>query len=133
MQKEKIVVPLQSNIAGWSSWQLVGLITRRSQVRVLFPLLRRSNDLLFLCYMFTVYVLYSKEYNKIYIGFTANLEQRLTSHNSLGTKGYTLKFRPWQIAYSETFDTKSPAMKREKELKSAKGREFIWKLIKENY
>ena len=25
------------NIAGWSSWQLVGLITRRSQVRVLPP------------------------------------------------------------------------------------------------
>ena len=48
LQKEKIIVPLQSNIAGWSSWQLVGLITRRSQVRVLFPLLRRSNDLLFL-------------------------------------------------------------------------------------
>ena len=23
--------------AGWSSWQLVGLITRRSQVQVLFP------------------------------------------------------------------------------------------------
>ena len=26
-----------NNIAGWSSWQLVGLITRRSQVRVLPP------------------------------------------------------------------------------------------------
>ena len=25
------------NVAGWSSWQLVGLITRRSQVRVLPP------------------------------------------------------------------------------------------------
>ena len=25
------------NIAGWSSWQLVGLITRRSQVQVLPP------------------------------------------------------------------------------------------------
>ena len=27
-------------IAGWSSWQLVGLITRRSEVRVLLPLLK---------------------------------------------------------------------------------------------
>jgi hypothetical protein len=25
------------SVAGWSSWQLVGLITRRSQVRVLSP------------------------------------------------------------------------------------------------
>ena len=29
-------------IAGWSSWQLVGLITQRSEVRVLLPLLRRD-------------------------------------------------------------------------------------------
>ena len=28
---------LNVDIAGWSSWQLVGLITRRSQVRVLPP------------------------------------------------------------------------------------------------
>ena len=26
-----------ANVAGWSSWQLVGLITRRSQVQVLSP------------------------------------------------------------------------------------------------
>jgi hypothetical protein len=31
---------LRSHSAGWSSWQLVGLITRRSQVRVLPPLLK---------------------------------------------------------------------------------------------
>ena len=29
-------------IAGWSSWQLVGLITQRSEVRVLPPLLKRT-------------------------------------------------------------------------------------------
>ena len=31
-----------SNIAEWSSWQLVGLITQRSEVRVLPPLLSRK-------------------------------------------------------------------------------------------
>ena len=30
----------RNEIAGWSSWQLVGLITQRSEVRVLPPLLR---------------------------------------------------------------------------------------------
>ena len=34
-----IIFALQ--IAGWSSWQLVGLITQRSEVRVLPPLLRK--------------------------------------------------------------------------------------------
>jgi len=33
------------------------------------------------------------------------------------------------LIYSETFDTKKEAMKREKELKSAKRREFIRNLI----
>ena len=32
-----IVSVRKKHIAGWSSWQLVGLITRRSQVQVLLP------------------------------------------------------------------------------------------------
>ena len=80
--------------------------------------------------MFTVYVLYSKDYNKIYIGFTSDLEQRLLSHNELGKKGWTIKFRPWQLIYKEEYQLKSDAMKREKELKTATGRNFIWSLIK---
>jgi putative endonuclease len=75
--------------------------------------------------MFWVYVLYSPSFNKIYIGYTSDLETRFKSHNELATKGWTIKFRPWILVYSESFKTKSEAMKREKELKSAKGREFI--------
>ena len=62
--------------------------------------------------MFTVYVLYSKSYDKIYIGFTSNLEQRLLSHNELGKKGWTIKFRPWQLIHIEVFQFKQDAMKR---------------------
>lgn len=80
--------------------------------------------------MFTVYVLYSKGYDKIYIGFTSNLEQRLLSHNDLGKKGWTIKFRPWQLVHTEVFELKSEAMKRERQLKTASGRNFIWSLIK---
>ena len=80
--------------------------------------------------MFTVYVLYSKSYDKIYIGFTSNLEQRLLSHNELGKKGWTIKFRPWQLIHTEVFQFKPDAMKREKQLKTATGRNFIWSFIK---
>ena len=79
--------------------------------------------------MFTVYVLYSEKYNKIYIGYTSNIENRMLSHNELSNKGYTKKFRPWILAYSEEFESKKEAMKREKELKSGKGRRFIWEKI----
>ena len=81
---------------------------------------------------FTVYVLFSPDFNKIYIGFTSNLEQRLISHNELGKKGWTIKFRPWTLIHTEAFETKADAMKREKQLKSAKGREFIWRDIIKN-
>ena len=80
---------------------------------------------------YTVYVLYSKKYNKIYIGYTSNLDNRLLSHNKLATKGWTVKFRPWELIYSEEFSTKREALAREKQLKSAKGCEFIWNLSKE--
>ena len=44
---------------------------------------------------FVVYILYSEKHKKNYTGFTSNLIERFKSHNSLDTKGYTLKFRPW--------------------------------------
>ncbi len=79
--------------------------------------------------MFTVYVLYSENYNKIYIGYTSNIEQRFIAHNELETKGYTLRYRPWKLIYTEVFAEKSEAIKRENQLKTAKGREFIWNTI----
>ena len=80
--------------------------------------------------MFKVYVLYSKKFNKIYIGYTSNLEARFLSHNQLSHKGYTVKFRPWVIAFSEHYTSKQEAMAREKFLKSGKGRAFVWNEIK---
>jgi len=57
--------------------------------------------------MFTVYALHSPKHDKIYIGYTSNLEQRLLSHNKLGTKGWTIKYRPWEVVYTEEHETKS--------------------------
>jgi putative endonuclease len=82
-------------------------------------------------FMFTVYVLYSISYDKIYIGFTSDIEQRLISHNHPKNKSWTGKFKPWVLIYSENFEFKSQAMKREKQLKSSQGRQFIWSKVKE--
>ena len=78
---------------------------------------------------FVVYILFSEDYGKTYIGFTSNLIERFKSHNYLSKKGYTIKFRPWQVIYVEFFTTKSEALKKEKLLKSGKGREFIKEII----
>ncbi|MGB8195048.1 MAG: GIY-YIG nuclease family protein [Chitinophagaceae bacterium] len=81
--------------------------------------------------MYTVYILYSPTFNKIYVGYTSDLKQRLLSHNELSKKGWTMKFRPWVLVHAEVYEFKQEALLREKELKSGKGREWIWgKLIK---
>ena len=79
--------------------------------------------------MFTVYVLHSASFNKIYVGYSSDLEGRMKSHNFLGKKGYTVKYRPWTLVHTEQYSTKTEAIKREKQLKSARGRKFIWELI----
>ena len=67
--------------------------------------------------MYIVYALHSPKYDKIYIGYTSNLEQRLLSHNKLGTKGWTIKYRPWEVIHAEEFEKKAEVMKREKRLR----------------
>jgi len=83
--------------------------------------------------MYSVYVLYSVKYNKIYIGYTSDLKNRFLSHNELAAKGYTLRYRPWIIAYTEQFATKTDALKRELYLKSTQGRKFIWNIIRKKF
>ena len=78
---------------------------------------------------FTVYILYSATYYKIYIGYTSNLIHRFYSHNQFGKDGYRLKFRPWVLIYTELFENKKDTMKRELQLKSANGRKWIWDKI----
>jgi len=79
--------------------------------------------------MYGVYILYSATHNKIYIGYTNDLQERLVSHNQLGKKGWTIKYRPWTIVHTEKFDTKELALNRERQLKFAKGRAWIWSEI----
>ncbi|MEY2829728.1 MAG: hypothetical protein RIQ33_1586 [Bacteroidota bacterium] len=70
---------------------------------------------------FVVYILYSKKFNKTYVGFTSNLIGRMKSHNELGND-WTKSFRPWKVVYMEIFDKKIDAMSREKYFKTGRGR-----------
>jgi len=69
--------------------------------------------------MFSVYVLKSTIAEKYYIGQSENLQERLIWHNSSRAR-WTKRFQPWVLVYSENFESRSEAMKREKELKALK-------------
>ena len=78
---------------------------------------------------FVVYILYSRKYKKRYTGYTSNLIQRFYSHNFLSKKGFTIRYRPWEVVYVEYFNTKEEAKSREKFLKSGQGRAWIKKNV----
>ncbi len=78
--------------------------------------------------MFYVYILRSLSNNKLYTGHTNNLENRINAHNT-GKSKYTKGRGPWKLMYFEEFESRGEAMKREKFLKTGKGRELLSKII----
>ena len=61
---------------------------------------------------------------KYYIGVSDNPEQRLIYHNSI-EKGFTSRYRPWEIKFTKEYPTKIKAMKIERKIKSWKSRNMI--------
>jgi putative endonuclease len=79
---------------------------------------------------YIVYILFSENHNKTYVGFTSSLIERFKSHNELATKGYTIKYRPWMVIHIEVYQSKNEVINREQWFKSGVGRDFISKLKK---
>ena len=79
--------------------------------------------------MYFVYALYSEKFEKFYIGYSENPDKRLQSHNDIMNNGWTKKFQPWKIIFTEQCNSKSEALIREKQLKTSRGRNFIHSLI----
>jgi len=77
---------------------------------------------------FFIYIIYSKSRDKYYIGYTHDLNLRLIHHNDGWIKS-TKSGIPWKLVYSEKFESRSQAMKREKEIKRMKSRKYIESLI----
>jgi len=76
---------------------------------------------------FYVYVLLNPE-GKTYVGQTSDLERRVAQHNDpeFGGTLHTKRHRgPWHLIHSEEYRSRSAAMRRERELKTGKGREWI--------
>ena len=78
--------------------------------------------------MYFVYILYSEHFDRYYVGQTDNLLARLLRHNKglvRSTKAYT----PWSLKYSEAFENRVEAMRREREIKKRKSRKYVEQLI----
>ena len=61
----------------------------------------------------------------LYTGYTPDLEKRLETHNAGKGAKYTRGRRPVKLVYSEEYDTKEEAMRREYQIKHLKREEKI--------
>ena len=77
---------------------------------------------------FYVYVLKNEKSGILYTGQTSDLKKRLARHNdkSRVANRYTKKYEGnWVILYSEEYETRSEAVRRERYLKSGNGRRWV--------
>jgi putative endonuclease len=81
--------------------------------------------------MHIVYALYNSTRKKIYVGQTKDLGVRIDLHNKdIFSNSYTSRFSgKWVVIYTEQTDDRASALKREKQLKSYRGREFVKRYI----
>ena len=77
--------------------------------------------------MHFVYAIYNSDHQKIYIGETDDLKERIAAHNNHRFRSsYTSRFSgSWELVYSEKYVNRQEARKREKQLKSYRGRQFL--------
>ena len=66
--------------------------------------------------MYYVYILRCANSN-LYVGSTHNLQSRLKAHNDGRGAAYTFKHRPVRLVHSETFQSGTDALKRERQVK----------------
>jgi len=77
--------------------------------------------------MHYVYLLKSvKDKNKTYVGYTTDLQKRLSKHNEGGSV-HTRNDKPWELVACIGVDSKQKALSFEKYLKSGSGYAFAKK------
>lgn len=77
-----------------------------------------------------VYILKSKAHpDRIYIGYTTDLEKRLAEHMDPKASAYTRQYAPWELETYVTFNNKELAQQFEIYSKSHSGRAFLRKRL----
>lgn len=76
--------------------------------------------------MFYVYFLKSQVNADLYIGSCENIDKRVKRHNS-GLVKSTKAYVPWKLVGTESYNTRSEAVRRERFLKTGQQKELLKK------
>jgi putative endonuclease len=77
---------------------------------------------------FYVYVLESQKDKENYVGFTTDIRKRIEEHNK-GLNFSTRPRRPFKLIYCELCTNENDARRRERYLKTTRGRRFLVKRL----
>ena len=80
--------------------------------------------------MYWVYILYSESADKFYVGSSSNPDGRLIAHNHPSNKGWTKRYQPWKLVFTQAFESKTDAETNEKKIKLYKSKKMIRQIIK---
>jgi putative endonuclease len=80
---------------------------------------------------FRLYVIRTLSTRRLYIGHTMDLNKRFKEHNESFSCRFTKHIpSPWTFVHSERCPTRSEAYRRERWLKTGKGREYLNETLK---
>jgi|TARA_R110001592_G_scaffold38401_1_gene126606 putative endonuclease len=75
--------------------------------------------------MFTVYILFSIQLQKHYVGYTSkDVKERLQEH-LFNHKGFTAKVKDWNIIYQTNFSSKAEAIVFERKIKKRGAKRYM--------
>jgi putative endonuclease len=70
--------------------------------------------------------------NKLYTGYTTNLQQRIEHHNS-GSVPSTKERRPFRLIFFEGYTDKGDALRRESYLKTNEGKKMLRRMLRNHF
>jgi putative endonuclease len=82
-------------------------------------------------FMYYVYVLKSHLDDKLYIGYTTNLENRLREHENGEVISIRTR-RPFELIFYESYRSMEDAKRREKYFKTAKGKSSLRMMLRDS-
>lgn len=81
--------------------------------------------------MYYVYILQSKINNRLYAGRTDDIERRINEHQQ-GKVWTTKRMLPIELIFFEAFKNKQDSIRRERYLKTSKGKSSLKQIIRES-
>ncbi len=75
--------------------------------------------------IYKVYVLYSPKHDRLFMGMTTSLIDRIAIHNADNADEWSSAYRPWTLVHMELYNEEDDALLRESYLKSGHGQQYV--------